>query len=94
MEMAAPLPVTTLTRPPVPACSNAAASAKAIPGVSSAGFSTTEHPAASAGATLREGNSAGKFHGENAATGPIYAYYLNIIYLPAQANLPFLLQRL
>ncbi|MCY1362968.1 hypothetical protein D9M68_761120 [compost metagenome] len=41
------------------------------PGVSSAGLRITEQPAASAEATLRATNTAGKFQGAKAATGPI-----------------------
>src|SRR5688572_19100017 len=42
----------------------------AVSGDCSAGLSTTEHPAASAGATLRVTMAAGKFHGVTAYTGP------------------------
>jgi len=41
------------------------------PIVSSAAFKMIEQPEAIAPATLREGWLMGKFHGENAATGPM-----------------------
>ena len=47
------------------------AMASAVSGVADAGFSTTEQPAARAGAILRVTIVAGKFHGVTAATGPI-----------------------
>lgn len=40
-------------------------------GVSSEAFRMIEQPDANAPATLRAGELVGKFHGENAATGPI-----------------------
>jgi len=44
--------------------------ANAVSGVSEAGFSTTVHPAASAGAILRAAMAAGKFHGVTRAETP------------------------
>ncbi len=65
-------PKTTFTTPlGTPASSHSRTMAMAVPGVSSAGLTITEQPAASAVATLRPGIRAGKFHGENAATGPM-----------------------
>ena len=64
--------VTTLNTPfGMPASSANRASASAQSGVSSAGFTTTGQPAASAGATLRVIMATGKFHGVIAATTPI-----------------------
>ena len=42
-----------------------------LSGASIGGTTITEQPAARAGAILRAGSSDGKFHGANAATGPI-----------------------
>jgi hypothetical protein len=42
----------------------------AVPGVCDEGRTTTEHPAASAGATLRPIRAAGKFQAVKAATTP------------------------
>ena len=65
------LPVTTLTRPAgISASWQAWASIIVVRGASTAGLTTSEHPAASAGAILRPDSRAGKFHGLNAATGP------------------------
>jgi hypothetical protein len=47
----------------MPASIASCAIAKAVKGVSSEGFNTTVHPAASAGATLRVIIEKGKFHG-------------------------------
>src|SRR5258707_14297279 len=44
--------------------------ARAVAGVSSAGLMMHEQPAAKEAAILRAGVTAGKFHGEKAATGP------------------------
>ena len=49
----------------------ARASCTAPAGVSSDAFRMIEQPADSAPPTLRDGELIGKFHGENAATGPI-----------------------
>jgi hypothetical protein len=71
-EMAAVCPKTTLSTPGgSPASTSALASASPVAGVSSAGLITTVQPAASAAPTLRAGMVMGKFHGVNAATGPI-----------------------
>ena len=64
-------PVTTSSTPGgMPACSASRASARAVSGVCSAGFTTTVQPTASAGATLRVIIEAGKFHGVIAAHTP------------------------
>src|SRR5690606_30061610 len=64
-------PVTTLNTPGgTPACSASTASASAEYGVSLAGFTTTVHPAARAGAHLRVIMAEGKFHGVMAAHTP------------------------
>ena len=54
-----------------PASSASAAIASAVSGVCSAGFSTIVQPTASAGADLRVGIAAGKFHGVIPAVTPI-----------------------
>src|SRR6266850_7628040 len=65
------LPTTTLKTPPGnPASCRISARASAVKGVAEAGFSTTGHPAASAGAILRVTIVDGKFHGVIAATTP------------------------
>jgi hypothetical protein len=65
------LPVMTLNTPlGMPASSASAASARAVSGVSEAGFSTMVQPTASAGPALRVIMAAGKFHGVMAATTP------------------------
>ena len=64
-------PVTTEKTPAgTPASSASAAIASADSGVCSAGFSTIVQPAASAGADLRVGIAAGKFHGVIPAVTP------------------------
>ena len=64
-------PVTTEKTPGgTPASSASAAIASAESGVCSAGFSTIVQPAASAGADLRVGIAAGKFHGVIPAVTP------------------------
>jgi hypothetical protein len=64
-------PVTRLTTPSgTPASANAATSAIAVRGASTAGHSTMLQPYATAGASLRAGSDAGKFHAVKAATGP------------------------
>src|SRR5216684_6933627 len=64
-------PKTTLSTPlGRPASSRHLAMASAVAGVSSAGLMMQEQPAASEAAILRAGVTAGKFHGEKAATGP------------------------
>jgi hypothetical protein len=66
------LPVTTLNTPAgKPARCASSASANALSGVCSAGFTTTVQPAASAGATFLVIIAAGKFHGVMAALTPI-----------------------
>ena len=54
-----------------PASRHAWAMRQAVRGVSSAGTTMTEQPAARAGAIFRAGSRAGKFHVLNATTGPI-----------------------
>src|SRR5262245_55863458 len=59
-------PVTTVNTPGgKPASTSASAIAKHEPGASEAGRATTEQPAASAAAILREGRRAGKFQAES-----------------------------
>lgn len=71
-EMSAGTPNTRFNTPGGrPASSNARAMCSVPAGVSSAAFKMMEHPEASAPATLRAGWLIGKFHGENAATGPM-----------------------
>ena len=53
-----------------PASASSSASSSIVSGVSDAGLSTTEHPAASAGAILRVAIAAGKFHGVIRYEGP------------------------
>jgi hypothetical protein len=53
-----------------PASVSSCATSKAVSGVSSAGFSTTVQPAASAGPTLRVAIAAGKFHGVSSSATP------------------------
>ena len=68
---AASLVGTTLNTPAgTPASIASCAAASAESGVSSAGFATMAHPAASAGATLRISMALGKFHGVIAAHTP------------------------
>ena len=63
--------VSTFTTPAgAPASAISEASSKAVNGVSSAGLSTTVHPAASAGAILRVAIAAGKFHGVSSSATP------------------------
>ena len=63
--------VTTLTTPSgAPASASTWASSSAVSGVSSAGLSTTEQPAASAGPSLRVAIAAGKFHGVSSSATP------------------------
>ena len=65
-------PVTTEKTPGgTPASSASAAIASAVSGVCSAGLSTIVQPTASAGADLRVGIAAGKFHGVIPAVTPI-----------------------
>ncbi len=66
-----PGPATTLTTPSgSPASTAIRSSSSAVSGVSSAGFSTTVLPAASAGATFHEAITSGKFHGTIIPTTP------------------------
>ena len=61
-----PGPATTLSTPSgSPASSAIRSSSSAVSGVSSAGFSTTVLPAASAGATFHEAITSGKFQGDD-----------------------------
>ena len=53
-----------------PASANSPASARAVSGVSDAGFTTAVHPAASAGPSLRVSIAAGKFHGVTISDTP------------------------
>ena len=65
------VPSTTFSTPGgSPASCATRASASAESGVSMDGRSTTVQPAASAGASLRAGMAAGKFHGDSSAHGP------------------------
>ena len=64
-------PVTMLSTPGGrPASSPSRSTASAVSGVCSAGLSTIVQPAASAGAALRVGIAAGKFHGVMPAVTP------------------------
>ncbi|TIS85215.1 MAG: amino acid transporter [Mesorhizobium sp.] len=66
-----PRPGTTLSTPAGrPASMASSASLSAENGDCSAGFSTTELPAASAGAHFQVAMSSGKFHGTTAPTTP------------------------
>lgn len=70
-ETSAGTPNTMLSTPlGTPASTQQRAMAMAVPGVSSAGLTMIEQPAASAVAILRPGIRAGKFQGAKAATGP------------------------
>src|SRR6059036_2681088 len=67
-----PPPQTTLNAPGgTPASSAISAKSRAVSGVSEAGFRTTVHPAASAGANFQLAMLSGKFHGTIAPTTPI-----------------------
>ena len=66
-----PLPTRTLTTPSgIPASSASSASRSAESGVSSAGFSTTVFPHASAGPSFQDEMLSGKFHGTISPTTP------------------------
>ena len=66
-----PGPTTTLTTPSgIPASRAMRSNSSAVSGVSSAGFSTTVLPAASAGASFHDAITSGKFHGVINATTP------------------------
>ena len=66
-----PGPTTTFTTPSGrPASAASSAKRSAVSGVSSAGFSTTVLPAASAGPSFHEAIVSGKFHGVISATTP------------------------
>ncbi len=66
-----PGPGTTFSAPGgSPAATAISPSSRAVSGVSCAGFKTTAHPAASAGATFHEARFSGKFHGTIAPTTP------------------------
>ena len=68
---AVPMPGTTLSAPGGrPASTTRSPSSRAVSGVSCAGFKTTVHPAASAGAIFQEARLSGKFHGTIAPTTP------------------------
>ena len=67
-----PPPATTLNAPAgKPASCTSSAKSRAVSGVSEAGFRTTVHPAASAGANFQLAMFSGKFHGTIAPTTPI-----------------------
>ena len=53
-----------------PASAAISASSAAVSAVSAAGFTTTEHPAASAGPIFHASISSGKFHGSTSPTTP------------------------
>ena len=53
-----------------PTLSHICANRMAVSGVNSAGFNTTVHPAASAGAIFQASISSGKFHGMTCPTTP------------------------
>ena len=64
-------PVTTLITPGgKPASAARSASSSAVTGVSSDGFTTAVHPAASSGASFQVSSSSGEFHGMMAPTTP------------------------
>ena len=66
-----PKPGTTLSTPGgTPASIASSASRSAVSGVCSAGFSTAEQPAASAGASFQAAISSGKFQGRTSPTTP------------------------
>ena len=66
-----PKPVTTLKTPGgKPASSTSSANSSVEAGACSAGLTTTQQPAASAGATFQLISSTGEFHGVMAATTP------------------------
>jgi hypothetical protein len=66
-----------------PASDSASAKAYAVSGVSGGGLSTTEHPAASAGASLSEGVLRGPFHGVIAATTPTGSWVTRLVAVPS-----------
>ena len=73
-----PSPSTTLNTPSgIPASVANSAKSRAESGVSSLGFNTTVHPAASAGATFQAAIETGKFHGTIAATTPMGSLLVN-----------------
>ena len=80
--------VTTLTTPSgTPASLSSSASASAVSGVSSAGLSTTGHPAARAGPILRVAIAAGKFHGVTSRLTPIGWCRVRILLAPDGARI-------
>src|SRR2546423_6541776 len=79
----APGPGTTLRAPGgSPAATAISPSSRAVRGVSCAGFKTTVHPAASAGATFHEARFSGKFHGTIAPTTPTGSRSVEVQKLP------------
>ena len=52
-------------------------------GVSGGGLRTTEHPAASAGATLSDGVLSGPFHGVMAPTTPTGTWVTMLVFVPS-----------
>ena len=78
---------TTFTTPSgTPASSSSRTIAIAVSGVSSAGLSTTVHPAASAGPSLRAAIAAGKFHGVISSAIPIGSCATSIRFAPLGAT--------
>ncbi len=63
--------------------------ASAVSGVSPAGFSTTVHPAASAGPSFLVAIAAGKFHGVTRTETPIGCRMTSILLAPAGATARF-----
>src|SRR5690606_27625775 len=77
---------TTLTAPSgAPARARIRATARAVNGVSEAGFNTTVQPAASAGAIFRVAIAAGKFHGVIMAATPTGRWVTMVRVPPAGA---------
>jgi hypothetical protein len=66
-----------------PASVSASASAYTVSGVSGAGLSTTEQPAASAGAVFSAGVLSGPFHGVIAATTPTGSWTTRLVLTPS-----------
>jgi hypothetical protein len=80
----------TLTTPAgTPASSSRPARASAVSGVSSAGFSTTEQPAANAGPSFLVAIAAGKFQGVTSTETPIGCRVTRILLAPAGATVRF-----
>ena len=76
--------VMTLTTPSgKPASTSSCTKARVVRGVSSAGFTTTVQPAASAGAILRVAIASGKFHGVMKKHGPTGRWLTTIRPVPS-----------